>query len=370
MSIVLVSGVGSHNGGAELMLYAAAGEVRRHGDVPVADMRRTDRRLLGAWGVGRYLSVPRLGRAESLGLAALPRPLQRAAGVSSSSGVDAVLDASGYAFGDKWPLEPIRLRAAIARRWARRGLTTVYLPQSFGPFEDPEKRELIAEMLSNAALICARDEESFAHLQGIGLATSTLITAPDITIGVRAPEYRGEMPGDVAIIPNVNLVERSQAQDARGRYVASLTAMAAALVGHGLRPFLLVHSRVGDPEIAQECHSLAPWLTVTSPRDGLEAKAVLARCAGVVSGRYHGLVSALSSGVPSIGHSWSHKYEHLLADFGAAAWLAEPFDGPASAEMLIGALASKDFAADNEQSVHDLRGQVRRMWEQVERILW
>ena len=36
----------------------------------------------------------------------------------------------------------------------------------------------------------------------------------------------------------------------------------------------------------------------------------------MVTGRFHGLVNGLSTGVPSFAVSWSHKYGEMLGDFG------------------------------------------------------
>jgi colanic acid/amylovoran biosynthesis protein len=50
----------------------------------------------------------------------------------------------------------------------------------------------------------------------------------------------------------------------------------------------------------------------------------LAESSLIVSGRFHGVVSGLSCGVPTLVHSWSHKYAAVLEDFGRPGWLANP----------------------------------------------
>lgn len=366
---VLVNGVGSYNGGAELMLIAAAGRVTALGARPAADVRRTRRATLRRYGVAGYLSVPRLGRAESLGLAALPAGLTARLGLASSRSVAAVLDASGYAFGDGWPAPALERRAAAARSWSRRGVPAVYLPQAFGPFRDQRVREASRAALGSARLVHARDEESLGHLRALGLPEEILRLTPDVTIGLHPPRWTDELPGDVAVVPNVNLVARSDDPLARERYVAALLRVVDELGRHGHHGFLLLHSTGGDATIAEACRARRPALPVVVPPDGLTAKAVLARCRGVVSGRFHGLVSALSSGVPSVAHSWSHKYGHLLEDFGAPGLLCDPFDGTATAGALLDAVADTALAERTRERATALGTRVEAMWAEVGDVL-
>ena len=56
----------------------------------------------------------------------------------------------------------------------------------------------------------------------------------------------------------------------------------------------------------------------------LEAKALVAGATLAIASRYHACICALSSGVPCLGTSWSHKYEALYVDYDVPELLCAP----------------------------------------------
>ena len=106
--------------------------------------------------------------------------------------------------------------------------------------------------------------------------------------------------------------------------------------------------------------------------DPVHAKALVGGADLVVSSRYHGLVNALSMGVPAVGTSWSHKYAHLLADYGCKDSLWDVGD-PVSTERRLGAWLSEAELAARRESLRvpadTLKEASRVMWSRVREVV-
>jgi colanic acid/amylovoran biosynthesis protein len=236
--------------------------------------------------------------------------------------IDVVLDASGFAFGDEWKPECVEGSASCFERYRRLGATIVLLPQAFGPFTSARIREATRRILAAAHLVFARDQESLQHCRDIVGKNAPLRRAPDFTnvLKGRVPADWARDPAHVAVVPNRQMLAHGKEASRRG-YLRLLTEAIRRVASAGYRPFVLVHEE-RDREIADQ---LAREARVTEPvaqsADPLELKGILGACAFSIGSRFHGLVSALSQGVPCLGTSWSHKYRELFDDYGITPWV-------------------------------------------------
>lgn len=365
--VALVRGIGSHNGGAELLLRATADRLPKTW-IPAADGRRTSAELLDRWDVGKFWDIAKLGPARSTGWDVAPRALARRRGFFSDRHVDAVLDASGFFLSDQWSATAIARDAQTFARLARRGTPIVMLPQAFGPFDKPEVASAARDLLESTRLIFARDSVSLEHLTKLLGDDSRLRKAPDITIALDVDHEAGSS-NVIGIVPNVNIPSRSSEPDARRQYVSALTTICALVRDRGYEPVVFAHSSHGDPGIVSEVRAMDPSIREFKPRDGVESKQFIGTCAGIIAGRYHAIVSALSQGVPAVAHSWSHKYGELLDDFDVDRGLADPFSAHESVELLDDISSDEGYGDRLSSARARLRESIEQAWHEVLDVL-
>jgi colanic acid/amylovoran biosynthesis protein len=162
--------------------------------------------------------------------------------------------------------------------------------------------------------------------------------------------------------------------EGREHYLPFLRTCIGEVRRRGLEPCLLLHEGERDVELAGRIREgLGEPIRVVQRADPLELKAIIGACDFVVGSRYHGLVSALSQGVPAIGAAWSHKYRYLFEDFGWAGYLVEL---PADTAKLAGLIGSFCDPKEREKARnHLLEGNARvkrdteSMWTEVVELL-
>ncbi len=374
---ILVNGVGPYNKGAELMLCAIAEQLRRV--LPQA-------RLCVPLGIGDHP-----WRAEhNLGSALVPLDcthrewwVQRALndrirnhlGLLRERDVHGVLDASGFHFGDN--AAPLRYVWAVTRmieRWRRNGAPVILLPQAFGPFRRPAIRYASRRALHAANLVIARDNESHAHAAALLLDSerAKLLLAPDFTNllhGLLPPGFTPS-PRMVGFIPNRKMLSQT-APAVREAYLPLLRRCIRRARDAAFEPLLIVHETRMDRPL---CETLAreEQTRLLDDPNPLHIKGVLGACAFVVGSRFHGLISALSQGVPCLGTAWSHKYVHLFQEYGCPELLASPAAPAAQVDALLDRLlddASRArCAAIVAARAQTLRAQSEAMWADVWRV--
>ena len=317
-----------------------------------------------------WMSPLRRARAHTDALVlALPDRARHALRVRDGRDVTALLDVSGFAYGDQWEPERMDRRAAYYEMLRGRGARLVMAPQAVGPFERPEVRRAARRLFGLFDRIWARDASSRHHLDALGLDPARLGLVPDISLLLPpAAPPPGDWGRRVCVVANARMMDRTDGA-VSGRYKAFLAEALRHLRERGADPFLLLHE-ADDAALTAEISARAGGVETLDP-PALEAKAILGASRAVLSSRYHALVGALSQAVPTIGTSWAHKYDALFRDYGCPEMLLSPAaPDEALRERLDVALESADGlrAGLAHAAATQARG-VRAMWDEARRSL-
>jgi colanic acid/amylovoran biosynthesis protein len=372
--IVEITGVNTRNKGAELMLAAIQDRfARHHPEVQLAvDQWFGSYADRARYGLLQKMSVRRPGRSK-MAVGLMPASFRRTFGLVADRDVDAVLDASGFAFGDQHPSERTLGFARAVETWRQRGKPVILLPQALGPFERPPVRAGFVRIASAANLVFARDPVSLEHARKAVGAVGSLQLAPDFTPLVSQPGAHTSGDGEtVYIVPNQRMVEKAGDVAAAAAYVPFVASCIACVEEAGLRPVFLLHGGDDAGLVRPINAQMGRDIAVVVEDDPLEIKRLLGQSVLVIGARFHALVSALSQGVPCIATSWSHKYEMLFEDY-------------ACADMVLSVASGKEAVQERVQRAvgparpalvdrirrrgERLVEQIHAMWGQVDRAL-
>lgn len=306
----------------------------------------------------------------------VPSKLRRRYGIVTDTELSVVLDAAGFAYSDQWgPRDTIEL-AKSSRRWKKLGVKVILLPQAFGPFSSKKIKDAINEIADNVDLIFPREQKSYEYLVGAVGKRPNIEIAPDFTNLIEGilPAGFDLHNNKFAIVPNYRMVDKTNANE-RDAYLPFLSACAKYLLESNTKPFLLVHEGINDLLLAEQVkESVGGAIPIVKETNPLAIKGILGSCDGTIGSRFHGLVSALSQGVPSLATGWSHKYQKLFDDYGFP-------DGMLSPTVTLEELKYKiNIIIDKESNIlirsrlikHSeiLKKNTDLMWKKVFRILY
>lgn len=312
--------------------------------------------------------------AAKVAIDAMPQRWRDAVGIVREKDVDGLLDISGYAFGDKWPVGQTVAFARRAGALKRRGKPVVLLPQMLGPFSQPGQANAFRRMAECVDLIYAREQESFAYAKPL-VAESKLRLAPDVTIPVSAKRFSPARHRYVCIVPNSKMLESNPGQKDWGDgYLQRLVSISQHLSSHGLEVKILQHEyNAGDTKLIEELQRKTRngAYEVVKEFDPLALKGFLGNAELVIGSRFHSLVSSLSMGTPAIALGWAHKYDALLRDFGTPELIHRADDPPECLiELVDSTLAHRqDLVAVLTKHRVELSSKVDAMWTDVMRAL-
>lgn len=367
--IIEVTGTNTRNKGAELMLVAIREQLGGHPDVELAvdqffgsysDRARHEllqKVTLNGWGRSR------------VAVQLMPTEFRRAFGLVRDDEVDVLLDASGFAFGDQHPPERAVQFAQRAEAAKRAGVPVILLPQALGPFETPALRDAFRRIVDAATLIFARDDRSMQYAQTAAGERAHLQQAPDFTNLVRPARGAGGDDTDrVCIVPNERMIEKADTEEEKAAYVPFIERCIRAVVDEGLRPVLLLHEQDDIDLIEDIRQHVGGTVPIREEDDPVALKRFLGNSHLVVSSRFHGIVGALSQGVPAIGTEWSHKYEMLFQDYGCADMLLSVFASEEEIRRRVQRAVGEgrqELRSRIDARGEELKSHSRGMWNQV-----
>jgi colanic acid/amylovoran biosynthesis protein len=336
--------MGTHNKGAELMLQTILEQFRSTS--PSADFAVSQ--FFGSYqdrakyGLMTMLPEGRLGRSTLIKWL-MSSSFRRTYGLVKPEDITAVLDGSGFAYSDQWGIQSVRDMADRYTQNKQRGIPTILLPQSFGPFTGQEMRTQAKRLFNAVSLIFAREKASFQHICELGISPDQIHLAPDFTNLLTGTIPQGlNLPDNFAcIVPNVRMLDKCLPEQSLS-YINFLVTAVLALEEQGIPPYILLHADKEDAKVAQEVESRlgrsVPVLSHPCPR---VLKGILGKSRLVIGSRFHAIVGALSQGIPVISTGWSHKYRELLSEYGVSEFLVQPDCSPSLLKEKIKLLATE-----------------------------
>lgn len=217
------------------------------------------------------------------------------------------------------------------------GVPTICFTQTYGPFVNRTTRLMAKITLGLANLLYAREQESVQNLRAIGLGQKAQLF-PDVAI-MLAPVPVSELicSSDVTEfvldekpfigISLSTMVVRQEKRLAKPlRYQEQMTTFIQWLLDQNYRVLLIPHTykpNAPDDDDLGLALKIYEDLLITSKQclvvqDDLppdQLKTLISKSHVFIGSRYHSLIAALSTGVPSLSVGWSHKYDGLLALF-------------------------------------------------------
>jgi colanic acid/amylovoran biosynthesis protein len=226
--------------------------------------------------------------------------------------------------------------------------------------------------LDDVSLVYARDAASLNYLTELCPAAAHIQRAPDLT-NIISPADTSDVnlpKRCAAIVPNIRMLDRT-AQSEQKNYIPFLVRCIRVARDLNLVPVMFFHTFQEDGELA---NLVDKGLGFTLPRISescpMRLKGLLSRAEVVIGSRFHALVGALSSGVPSLATSWNHKYAALFEDYGCPDFVVTSAATTTDiAERLAAATtepSGTQLRAQLQERSREFRRQTTEMFEEVE----
>lgn len=357
---ILIQGAGFDNKGAEAMLRTVQREIGRR--VPgacfhmlVSSLERQFAQMAGLLPTVRSSNREELlgsnliirGRRawEFLHNADFRRAMMTSRGTAREilkmKPFDAIIDISGYAYGDAWNVGLCKDTWAWIEYCRKYNKPYIFLPQAWGPFTKNGMAKWARRLSEGASLLFVRDQESLDHLSSLsGKPSDTIRMAPDIVFRFQGahPNVGSSILRDLGvyiesrplfgIVPHKGIYKRTQGISTKNKYMQFLAKIANCCIDDFGASVVLLPNQINVPGkngpddrflcgiIESQIKQNKYCFTIRDYHRSETIHSILSHLDLLIASRFHSLVFALSSGIPVIALGWSHKYTELLGSFG------------------------------------------------------
>lgn len=284
--------------------------------------------------------------------------------------IDLILDCSGYHIAD-WRIkdaEYVHRLSTFYKRFTKKGRRLILLPQAFGPFNNSYSREAAKIVYDNADYIYAREGVSYRYLNDLFPNSVKIAVAPDFTCLTGENNKRTIILPEksyVLLIPNNKMIAQTPNEVANS-YVNFLVTITRFLVEKGQNVYLLNHEGEKDEVLLHSINEqIASPLPILTKLTGLDIKSLIKDARLVISGRYHGVVSGLTQGVPTLCTGWSHKYAELLKEHGCDGNILTVGNVRAATTIIEDTLTNPLKYVSKSGCEEQIERKVRNMWNSI-----
>lgn len=250
---------------------------------------------------------------------------------------DIVVDLGGVTFSDDRDWKGLMLSIGWAAPAAATGTPFVKLSQAIGPFRKKRVRWPAKFFLKRCGLLIARGKETAANVRNLLGPGKKCCECADVAFLLEPAEedvvdrylVKNGLPSRmfVGLSPSAVVDRKARAKGIRGRYRCAMTG----LIEHsrrvtGLPVVMVPHAwpQTGrGREDVELCRDIYDQLDdkrnvfmVTENTDARILKGIVARSEVFAACRFHAMIAALSSSVPTLVVGWGHKYTEVMRMFG------------------------------------------------------
>ncbi|MCJ7523872.1 MAG: polysaccharide pyruvyl transferase family protein [Candidatus Aminicenantes bacterium] len=257
----------------------------------------------------------------------------------TTDGFDAWLDISGFAYGDVWGIGGFRNVHPVLTYCRQNGMPSIFLPQAWGSFENPDVRHELCRLLGGQKTVFySRDESSCRFLEkALGKPSGAIRAYPDMVFCFQGG---GEEQGRevlrrmgcsmkrpiIGVAPNMRVFERMTGQGTDNPYLQAMVKLIDHCLSKHDVDIVLQASEIESHAFSLDDRYLCSLVAASVSRpdrcfmthEPLSAeltKALIGRFEFLIGSRFHSLVFGFSQGIPALAVSWSHKYRELFAQF-------------------------------------------------------